>query len=670
MSPTPATPSSTMKSTKVAYSGAPPGHVPLINTFDWCFSQPFSSVNDYTPQAQVLDKIEDERPIFVDNSSDRKLTFGQIRSDALALASGLLNLGLNPNEITKLPPTPTCPQGPEIAPVVLIQLPNSLAFAPVLLGTLAAGLTATLVSPALTSDEVAWILQNSRPRVIITAKACLSAMREALKKQEPRDRAFFDSVPIYTFDAAKDHYPSVSSSPPSTSSKTQKTQDWKVLLHSSRSTVTPSTLTPSASTPARTAVILWSSGTSGRSKGVLLSHHALNFSGAHLWHDAGDYHSSAGVRQQRWLGYVPFYHVFGLCNIVLLAVMTGSTVFVMPQFSLDGMLAAIPKRKVTYLHMAPPIAVMLAKAPQVEKYAKRNPKTGKNGFSSVVAAVTGGAPLGHEVVVEVYKRCGFRVRLGYGLSETCSTSLQRGTGEKEMMEQAGETGVPHWGVEVMVADMDVPAPGLVDGKTKAAGIDQEGEILIRAPTLLSAYLPVGVFTTPKDKQPDMTVTSEALTVDGWFRTGDVGAINAHGRLRITDRLKELIKVRAYQVAPAELEAVLCSSPSVADAGVVGVYDESEATEWPRAYVVPRKTEALEDKKELEKLAHELRHLVEKKTAKYKWLMGGVVFVKQIPKSPSGKILRRVLKTGGEGTQGVEIQVYQKKKRRAAAVAKL
>ncbi|KAK3354381.1 acetyl-CoA synthetase-like protein [Neurospora tetraspora] len=661
-----------MTSTREAYSGTPPGHVPLNNTFDWCFSQPFSSVNDYTPQAQVLDKIEDERPIFVDNASDRKLTFGQIRSDALALAAGLLSLGLNPNDITKLPPTPTCPQGPEIAPVVLIQLPNSLAFAPVLLGTLAAGLTATLVSPALTSDEVAWIIQNSRPRAIITAKACLGAMREALKKQEPRDRAFFDAVPIYTFDAANDHYPSVSSSPPSlSSSKNKKTQDWKVLLNTanhSQTVVVPSSLTPSPSSRARTAVILWSSGTSGRSKGVLLSHHALNFSGAHMWHDASDYHSLAKIRQQRWLGYVPFYHVFGLCNIILLAVMTGATVYVMPSFSLDVMLAAIPKRKITYLHMAPPIAVMLAKAPAVEKYAKRNPKTGKNGFSSIVAAVTGGAPLGHEVVVEVYKRCGFRVRLGYGLSETCSTALQRGTGEKDMIEQAGETGLPHWGVEVMVADMDVPAPGLVDGKTKAARIDQEGEILIRSPTLLSAYLPVGVFTTPKGQEPDMSVTREAFTADGWFRTGDVGTIGAQGRLRITDRLKELIKVRAYQVAPAELEAVLCSSPSVADAGVVGVYDESEATEWPRAYVVPHKPEALENKKDLEKLAHELRVLVEERTTRYKWLMGGVVFVKQIPKSPSGKILRRVLKSGGEGTKGVEIQVYQKKRRGAAAAA--
>ena len=196
-------------------------------------------------------------------------------------------------------------------------------------------------------------------------------------------------------------------------------------------------------------------------------------------------------------------------------------------------------------------------------------------------------------------------------------------------------------------------------KTPAAAVDVEGEVLIRAAGLLSAYLPVGVFS---GKTPDMSVTEDALTADGWFRTGDVGALNADGRLRITDRLKELIKVRAYQVAPAELEAVLCSSEAVADAGVIGIYDKSEATEWPRAFVVPRAGKANMSLADLEGLAGQLKALVETRTAKYKWLMGGIVFVDQIPKSPSGKILRRVLKSGGEETRGVEVKLYEKKKR--------
>ena len=539
---------------------------------------------------------------------------------------------------------------------MLIQLPNSLAFAPVLLGAFASGLTATLVSPGLTADEVSWILQNGKPVVIITATACLGPMKEALSRQE--DQAYFGKVPIYTFDAANDTYPLPAKQG---AINNGGMKDWKELLISApkerKQPFAPSTA------EARTAVILWSSGTSGRSKGVLLSHHALNFSCSHLWHDA-DYWKSVDkstTKGPKFLGYVPFYHVFGLSNVMLLAICSGATVYVMPQFSLDGMLAAIPKRQVTYLHMAPPIAVMLAKAPNVEKYAKRDPVTGKNAFSSIVASVTGGAPLGHEVVVEVYKRCGFRIRLGYGLSETCSTSLQRGYGQQEMDEQAGDTGSPHWGVELMIASGEPPVAGQ---PTQPAKIDQEGEVLIRSPTLMSAYLPVGLFS---GKTPDLSVTNEALTPDGWFRTGDVGALNAAGRLRITDRLKELIKVRAYQVAPAELEAVLCSSENVADAGVVGVYDESEATEWPRAYVVARTAKTQE---ELAKLAQELKELVEKRTTKYKWLVGGLVFVEKIPKSPSGKILRRVLKAGGPESKGVEFVLYQPKRRGAAKQAKL
>ncbi|KAL2183621.1 acetyl-CoA synthetase-like protein [Thermothelomyces heterothallicus CBS 203.75] len=630
-----------------AYAGSPAGNMPVTDVFSFAFSQPFQRASDFVPREHALPPIEEQRPIFVDNKSDRALTFGQISQDALAVAVGLRRLGLDPNDIVKLPPTPSCPAGPEIAPVVLIQLPNCLPFAPILFGTLASGMTATLVSPALTAAEIAWILQNARPRAIITATACLAAMKEALSKQA--EASFFSTVPIFTVDTAADTYPEARPTPPPPS-------DWRALLSPKPPSVYSPTF-PASSAPARTAVILWSSGTSGRSKGVLLSHHALNFSLASLWHDA-DYY---GARPQRqvWLGYVPFYHVFGLCNVFLLAVAAGATVYTMPSFHLETVLRAIRDRGVTYLHMAPPVAVMLAKAAVVEPYARGG------GFRTVVAGVTGGAPLGHEVVEKVYRRCGFRVRLGYGLSETCSTALQRGVGEREMREQAGDTGRPHWGVEVLIAGSGEGAYARRPGeKTAAAPVDVEGEVLVRAAGLLSAYLPVGVFSSSSGgtAKPDMSATEDALTADGWFRTGDVGALGPHGRLRITDRLKELIKVRAYQVAPAELEAVLCSSEAVADAGVIGVYDESEATEWPRAFVVPRAGRENMSRADLEKLAGELKALVEKRTAKYKWLVGGIVFVDQIPKSPSGKILRRVLKNGGPETKGVEVKLYEKKKR--------
>lgn len=664
----------------VALSGSPPGEYPRSNIFDFVFGNPFSQQSNFVPASQRLPQTEDSRPIFVDNKNgekynqvrerpglrhvphypgalrepvqadsippDRTLTYGKARDDALTVAANLRALGLDPDQIQGLPSTATCAR-PELAPVVLIQLPNCLAFASILFGTFASGLTASLASPALTATEIGWILQNARPRVIVTAKACLGAMREALKTQE--DAAFFAKVPVFTVDVAGDTY--LSGSEPSSTSSTAQEQDWSVLLRSPPSPVKSYHLS-AVSAPNRTAVILWSSGTSGRSKGVLISHGALVFATASIWYDA-DYHR-AGL-QQSWLGYVPFYHVFGLCNIFLLAPSVGASCYVMSAFNLDAMLAATARRSVTYLHMAPPVAVMLAKAAVVDKYARGG------GFKTVVAGVTGGAPLGHEVVVEVHRRLGFRVKMGYGLSETCNTSLQRGITEKDMHAGAGDSGRPHYGVELLIAADGQDFKG---GKTTAGKTGAAGEILIRSPSLMSAYLPIGgVGAAGAGAQPDMSITTEALTPDGWFRTGDVGFLDSRGAIHITDRLKELIKVRAYQVAPAELEAVLCSSEAVADAGVIGIYDSSQATEWPRAFVVPRDPELVKkgDRAGLEKLAKELKALVEKRTARYKWLVGGIVFADAIPKSPSGKILRRVIKDGGV-KGGIEVSVYEKKKR--------
>lgn len=634
--------------------------VPRLNAFEFATGDPFQRESAYVSPAKKLAPIEGDRPIFVDHKSGeflvyscstihsprktgrrstpgtretnkaagRALTHAQLKKDALALAAGLHSLGLSPSDTHHLPPTRTCAR-PEIAPVVLIQAPNCLPFVPIVLGTFASGLTATLVSPALTAAEVSWILQNARPRAVITASACLPAMREALSMQE--DKAFFGNVPVFSIDVANDAYPQ------GKKSAAAPERDWSELLTLAKPLARAVPITNPANS---TAVILWSSGTSGRSKGVLLSHNALNFCVASLWHDA-DFATSTSP--QRWLGYVPFYHVFGLANIFLLAPSIGATVYVMQSFNLEAVLAAVPRYGVTYFHMAPPVAVMLAKAAVVEKY--------KDGFKTVAAGVTGGAPLGHEVVVEVYKRLGFRVRLGYGLSETGSTTVQRGVDEASMHAHAGDSGRPHWGVELMIARRD---ESFETTPLRPAPIDTEGEILIRCPELLTAYLPIGGVTAA---QPDMSVTQEALTADGWFRTGDVGTLDKDGHLRITDRLKELIKVRGFQVAPAELEAILCSDEDVADAGVVGVYDKEEATEWPRAFVVPRRKR---DEAGMRELAGKLKGLVEGRTARYKWLQGGVVFVEQIPKSPSGKILRRVMKEGK--ITGYEVKLYERKRR--------
>ncbi|KAF7548716.1 hypothetical protein G7Z17_g6874 [Cylindrodendrum hubeiense] len=635
-------------STEPSYVGSPT-NVPGANTFDWLFSNPFETESEFAPLKQRVPRIDENAPIFVDHATDRALTFSRLRDDALALAGGLHALGLDPETLQSLPPTPSCPR-PEVAPVVLVQLPNCLPFATALLGTLAAGLTVTLASPGLTATELAWVVKNSRPRVIITAKSSLETVQQALENQD--DPAYVKEAHVYTVDVAQDLYP--------LGAADNGAEDWRTLISPDRALKTAHKFAPEAAAT-RTAVILWSSGTSGRSKGVLLSHNALNFSVASLWHDADFY----GGRHQRWLGYVPFYHVFGLSNSFLMAICAGATVYTMPAFKLDAVLAAIPRRQITYLHMAPPVAVMLAKSPVVEPYLRRD-ANGRNAFSSVVAGVTGGAPLGHEIVVQVHARLGFLVRMGYGMSEACSVTVQSGLDEQAMRAYKNDTGRPHWGVELMIATAAADATPAVSKDatthattiaTKATPFGTPGEILIRSAALLSAYIPSqGLYAA--GSAPDMSVTMDALTHDGWLRTGDVGTLDPDGTLCITDRIKELIKVRAFQVAPAELEALLCSSDDVADAGVVGVHDKSEATEWPRAYVVARDPSKTD--KELHALAQQLKTHVESHTARYKWLVGGIVFVKQIPKSPSGKILRRVMRDGG--VQGLEVALYQRKKR--------
>lgn len=170
----------------------------------------------------------------------------------------------------------------------------------------------------------------------------------------------------------------------------------------------------------------------------------------------------------------------------------------------------------------------------------------------------------------------------------------------------------------------------------------------RSPTNMTCYL------------NNKAATDEALDSEGWFHTGDVGKIDDHGHLWITDRLKDVMKVKGFQVSPSELENILCGSPSVADAAVCGLFDAGLATELPRAYIVPSSKHLVDQctpngpiTPELQALAKEVKKLVESKTVRYKWLTGNVVFVPAVPKSPSGKILRRML----VGVQGVEVKLY-------------
>jgi len=313
------------------------------------------------------------------------------------------------------------------------------------------------------------------------------------------------------------------------------------------------------------------------------------------------------------------------------------------QFDLELFLRLIEAHRATFTYIAPPVAVALAKTRLLGEYD----------LSSLKSLSSGGAPLAADVIRTVHERLGVLIKMGYGASEAGGICNQIADTWEELEPQLGTTGRPMPGTLVRIVD--------VDGSGRTLKYGEEGEIWIKSPTLMSGYL------------DDPQTTAETLTADGWYRSGDIGKLDRSGNLQITDRMKDMIKSSGFQCSPVEIEGVLAGHPQVADVGVGAIYSPDDATEYPRAFVVPMDrtilTRSLEENKpsiELVTLAHELNKRVESKLIKYKWLRGGILFVDQVPKNPSGKILRRLFKD----CRGVEVQLYEWRPNNVERQAKL
>lgn len=276
----------------------------------------------------------------------------------------------------------------------------------------------------------------------------------------------------------------------------------------------------------------------------------------------------------------------------------------MPRFNLDDFCKFIQELKITFLYVVPPVVVLLAKHPSVSNYD----------LSTVRMMNSGAAPLTKELVDGVYNRLKIPIKQGYGLSETSPTTHTQPWETWNTHIGSVGTLLPYQEAKYMSPEEKELQPGEV------------GELWIKGPNVFKGYL-----NNPEG-------TANALTPDGYFKTGDVGYQDANGNFYITDRIKELIKYKGFQVAPAELEGILLSHPSINDVAVIGIYDKEEATELPRAYVVPK-----EGLGRSEADAKEIVDWLGKKVAGHKRLRGGVRWIDEIPKSVSGKILRRVLK---------------------------
>lgn len=308
------------------------------------------------------------------------------------------------------------------------------------------------------------------------------------------------------------------------------------------------------------------------------------------------------------LAFLPFFHIYGLTVILHQSMYNGYLVSVMPKFDIEDFCKFVQRDKITFSYVAPPVVLLLAKHPVVDKYD----------LASLRMMNSGAAPLTKELVEALYNRKKLKVKQGYGLSETSPTTHTQPW--EDWHATIGSVGklLPNMTAKYMSPE------------EKEMQVGEVGELWMKGPNIFMGYL------------NNVEGTKNALTDDGYFKTGDIGYQDKDGNFFITDRVKELIKYKGFQVPPAELEGYLAAHEKIDDVAVIGIYKEDEATEVPRAYVVPKK--GVEAGPALES---EIVGWIGKKVANHKKLRGGVRFVDEIPKSVSGKILRRVLKQKAE-----------------------
>ncbi|KAI1806833.1 acetyl-CoA synthetase-like protein [Daldinia bambusicola] len=521
-----------------------------------------------------------DKPQFidVDHPETHFITQSGFRLWSKRLALGLIRAGLKPGDR------------------VLLFTGNSLFTPIIFMGIQMAGGVFTGANPSFVPRELANQLKDSDASFLIAADAGIEIAIEAA------DKVGLSRSQIYSFDTSVlDNRPGKAR---------LGTRHWTSLLAPEGDAANFDWVEPA---DAKTAVcaLNYSSGTTGVPKGVEITHFSYVANGVGVSHmERLDPEYEEKKKRYRRLGFLPMYHAYGQTFFVCNYPKEGVPVYIMSSFNFEKMLQCIEKFRIDSLTSIPPIVVMLAKSPLSRKYD----------LSSLESITSGAAPLGAEVSEEVAKlwpEGALTLRQGWGMTElTCASTgwdprvAGRSTAVGELL--------PNCKARIM----------RIDGSGEITQANERGEIWITGPTLLKGYW----------KKPEATAETLHVDPDGtrWLKTGDVGFVEKYepgGLFHIVDRIKELIKVNASQVAPAELEAVLLENKGVRDVAVVGV--TINGAELPRAYIVPDP--------EVKPTEQEIAQWMESKVIYYKRLRGGVKFIEAIPKNPSGKILRKMLR---------------------------
>ena len=485
-----------------------------------------------------------DRPALVDANSGDTITYTELDDRIGRVAAGLVADGLEPGDVVALI-SPNCVDWPVAA-----------------LGVMAAGGIVTLVNPLYAGDELAHQLTDagatrviafvmSAPAVAAVAEQCGITTTYVLYGDE-------GGTPFMSL-LDHDHDP--------------------VTVHRE---------------PTSVACLPYSSGTTGRSKGVELTHSnivaALEQSSIVLDLDEDD----------RIMGFLPMFHIMGLSVVTLASLNAGCTLFTVPMFEPVSFLSTLQDRRITALIAVPPVMNLLAYHPMVDDYD----------LSSLEIIGSGAAPLGAEIELAVEARLECRVGQGWGMTETSGGATMPMVRGDRVDSKPGASGRLLPSCEAVIID---PETG------ESLGPHETGELWVRGPNIFQRYL------------NNQEATDATIDAAGWLHTGDLCHFDDDGYLFVTDRLKELIKVKGFQVAPAELEALLLTHPAVADVAVIGRPHERNGEE-PIAFVVEREPIDGDD----------LKAWIAERVVDYKQL-GGVEFIDTIPKNPSGKILRRELR---------------------------
>ncbi|XP_072984246.1 4-coumarate--CoA ligase-like 6 [Typha latifolia] len=487
----------------------------------------------------------------VDSRTGSSISYAMLRDTVESVSSGLHRMGISGNH------------------VVSILLPNSILFPVMLLGVLSVGAIVTTMNPLSSSDEI------KKHMGVCKIDLAFTSLDNVVKVERLGVRSV--AVPeILDFDIEKFaiFHKIISSNP----------------RHAPRPVIRQTD----------TAAVLYSSGTSGPSKGVVITHgNLISMVELFVKFEASQYQIESW--KNVYLAALPMFHVYGLSLFTMGLLSLGSMVVVMRRFDVDEAVRAIDKYKVTHFPVVPPIITALLRA----KVARAC------GARSLVQVSSGAAPL-NEKLLEDFLRAFPHIDFiqGYGMTETTAVGT-RGFNTSNCKKFTS--------VGLLAPNMQAK---VVDSKTGSClPPGSSGELWLHGPAIMKGYL----------NNEDATLST---FVNGdWLRTGDIAYFDQDGYLYILDRLKDTIKYKGFQIAPADLEAVLISHPDILDVSVISAEDE-EAGEIPVAFVVGKPGSAIS--------SAEVIDYVAKKVAPYKKVRK-VMFVKSIPRSPAGKVLRRLLK---------------------------